>query len=57
MVKTENENKIKCKIEPLEVAGHWFRVIRHSTCPRVFFLALGRMMTEPDPDTLSGFPR
>ena len=25
-------NKIKCKIEPLEVSGHWFRVRRHSTC-------------------------
>ena len=34
-------NKIKCKIELLEVAGHRFRVLRHSTCPRVFFLALG----------------
>ena len=42
-------NKIKCKIELLEVAGHWFRVLRHSTCPRVFFLALGRM-------TYSHFP-
>ena len=38
-----NFNKIKCKIEPLEVLGHLFRVLRHSTCPRVFFLALGRM--------------
>ena len=42
-------NKIKCKIEPLEVSGHWCRVRRHSTCPRVFFLALGRM-------TYSHFP-
>ena len=36
-------NKIKCKIEPLEVSGHWFRVLRQLTCPRVFFLALGSM--------------
>ena len=42
-------NKIKCKIELLEVVSHWFRVLRHSTCPRVFFLALGRM-------TYSHFP-
>ena len=37
------------KIELLEVTGHWFMVLRHSTCPRVFFLALGRM-------TYSHFP-
>ena len=42
-------NKIKCKIELLEVVGHRFMVLRHSTCPRVFFLALGRM-------TYSHFP-
>ena len=42
-------NKTKCKIELLEVAVHWFRVLRHSTCPQVFFLALGRM-------TYSHFP-
>ena len=42
-------NKIKCKIELLELVGHWFRVLRHSTCPRVFFLALWRM-------TYSHFP-
>ena len=36
-------NKIKCKIELLGALGHWFRVLRHSTCPRVFYLALGRM--------------
>ena len=42
-------NKIKCKIELLEVLGHWFRVLRQLTCPRVFFLALGSM-------TYSHFP-
>ena len=36
-------NKIKCKIELLEVLGHWFRVLRQLTCRRVFFLALGSM--------------
>ena len=36
-------NKIKCKIELLEVSGHLFRVLRQLTCPRVFFLALGSM--------------
>ena len=39
--KTENTNKLKCKIEPLEVSGHWFRVLRQSTCPRVFFPRVG----------------
>ena len=42
-------NKIKCKIEPLEVSGHWFRVLRQLTCPQVFFVALGSM-------TYSHFP-
>ena len=42
-------NKIKRKIELLEVSGHWFRVLRQLTCPRVFFLALGSM-------TYSHFP-
>ena len=42
-------NKIKCKIELLKVSGHWFRVLRQLTCPRVFFLALGSM-------TYSHFP-
>ena len=42
-------NKIKCKIELIEVLGHWFRVLRQLTCPRVFFLALGSM-------TYSHFP-
>ena len=42
-------NKIKCKIELLKVLGHWFRVLRQLTCPRVFFLALGSM-------TYSHFP-
>ena len=41
--------KIKYKIELLEVLGHWFRVLRQLTCPRVFFLALGSM-------TYSHFP-
>ena len=45
-------NKIKCKIELLEVVGHWFRVLRHSTCPRVFFLALGRMTYSHFPNRL-----
>ena len=35
--KTENKNKLKCKIEPPEVLGHSFRVLRKPTCPRVFF--------------------
>ena len=42
-------NKIKCKIELLKVLGHWFKVLRQLTCPRVFFLALGNM-------TYSHFP-
>ena len=41
--------KIKYKIELLEVLGHWFKVLRQLTCPRVFFLALGSM-------TYSHFP-
>ena len=39
----------KCKIEPFEVSGHWFRVLRQLTCPQVFLLALGSM-------TYSNFP-
>ena len=29
---TETKKKKKCKIEPLEVSGHWFRVLRQLTC-------------------------
>ena len=49
-LQAEIKIKKKCKIEPLEVSGHWFRVLRKTTCPRVFFLALGRM-------TYSHFPK
>ena len=45
-------NKINCKIELLEVSDHWFRVRRHSTCPRVFFHALGRMTYSHFPNRL-----
>ena len=42
--KNNKKSKEKCKMEPLEVSGHWFSVLRQPTCPRVFFfLALGRM--------------
>ena len=34
-------NKIKCKIEPLEVLGHWFRVQRHSNMSSVLFPRVG----------------
>ena len=34
-------SKEKCKIESFEVSGHWFRVLRQPTCPRVFFPRVG----------------
>ena len=40
-LQTETKIRKKCKIEPLEVSGHWFRVLRQPTCPRVFFPRVG----------------
>ena len=34
-------SKEKCKMEPLEVSGHCFKVLRQPTCPRVFFRRVG----------------
>ena len=34
-------SKEKNKTEPLEESGHWFRVLRQPTCPRVFFPRVG----------------
>ena len=34
-------SKEKCKMEPLEVLGHWFMVLRKPTCPHVFFPRVG----------------
>ena len=42
MVQIKNKiSKEKCKMELLEVSGHWFRVLRQPTCPRVFFPHVG----------------
>ena len=42
MVQIKNKiSKEKCKMEPLEVSGHWFRVLRQPPCPRVFFPRVG----------------
>ena len=40
-IKNNISKEKKCKIEPLEVSGHWFRVLRKQTCPQVFFLRVG----------------
>ena len=41
--KTKNKNKLKCKIESLEVLGHWGWIPRATEGFQGPFLALGRM--------------
>ena len=48
-LQTENKNKLKCKIEPLEVSGHWFRVLRQPNMSSGLFPRVGE-------DDIQSFP-